>query len=436
MAQSTKKKTNRASGKRSTAQRTPAPAPREQGPGARIAGGIVCLLLALCVAVSYFNAEAVFLKLLRTALTGLCGYGYWLWAVMLLAAGLFLLLHRERRAAGRVLCALLTPLLGGSLLHLLLAKPAVGASLSALWAEGQALTGGGVLCGGLAELGKTYISEVVFAILAAIGLLVCIFVMLRTTPAQVAEKARQRAAQRAQETEGQPESPAEGASAESAEKPSPRRRSPQIDIPLDGEHEPIPESSPLHSEKKPFFSRRRTPTPDEVLQPVKDVPVETAEPAEPEAALAPAQRHDLEPAEPVKAEPMAEPVDLEKTAQEVSRQIEQELSQPEEQYQYPPITLLDQGTAGSFTEAGAEMRSNSKRLADTLRSFGVDARPGEVVRGPSVTRYEFAQPQGVKLSKITNLSDDIALALGVGSVRVAPVPGKISAVGIDAQTFH
>ena len=128
---------------------------------------------------------------------------------------------------------------------------------------------------------------------------------------------------------------------------------------------------------------------------------------------------------------MAEPVDLEKTAQEVSRQIEQELSQPEEQYQYPPITLLDQGTAGSFTEAGAEMRSNSKRLADTLRSFGVDARPGEVVRGPSVTRYEFAQPQGVKLSKITNLSDDIALALGVGSVRVAPVPGKISAVGIE-----
>ena len=386
MAQSTKKKTNRASGKRSTAQRTPAPAPREQGPGARIAGGIVCLLLALCVAVSYFNAEAVFLKLLRTALMGLCGYGYWLWAVMLLAAGLFLLLHRERRAAGRVLCALLTPLLGGSLLHLLLAKPAVGASLSALWAEGQALTGGGVLCGGLAELGKTYISEVVFAILAAIGLLVCIFVMLRTTPAQVAEKARQRAAQRAQETEGQPESPAEGASAESAEKPSPRRRSPQIDIPLDDENRPIPESSPLHSEKKPFFSRRRTPTPDEVLQPVKDVPVEAAEPAEPEAVSAPAQRHDPEPAESVKAEPMAEPVDLEKTAQEVSRQIEQELSQPEEQYQYPPITLLDQGTAGSFTEAGAEMRSNSKRLADTLRSFGVDARPGEVVRGPSVTR--------------------------------------------------
>ena len=439
MAQSTKKKTNRASGKRSAAQRPPAPAPREQGPGARIAGGILCLLLALCIAVSYFNAEAVFLKLLRGALTGLCGYGYWLWAAMLLVSGLFLLLHRERRAAGRVLCALLTTLLGGHLLHLLLAKPAGDASLSALWTEGQALTGGGVLCGGLAELGKTYISEAVFAILAVIGLLVCVFVMLRTTPAQVAEKARQRAAQRVQEAESEPEvSAAESVPTRSAGKAAPRRRSPQIDIPLDEENGPIPEGSSLHTEKKPFFSRRRTPTPDEVLQPPKDTPApaEAAEAIEPEAAVtAPEQAsapwsEPAKPAEPVKAEP-AEPVDLEKTAQEVSRQIEQELSQPGEQYQYPPITLLDQGEAGSFTEAGAEMRSNSKRLADTLRSFGVDARPGEVVRGPSVTRYEFAQPQGVKLSKITNLSDDIALALGVGSVRVAPVPGKISAVGIE-----
>ena len=438
MAQSTKKKTTQASGKKSAAQRSPAPAPREQGPGARIAGGIICLLLALCVTVSYFNAEAVFLKLLRGALTGLCGYGYWLWAAMLLAAGLFLLLHRERRAAGRVLCALLTPLLGGSLLHLLLAKAAGDASLSTLWAEGQALTGGGVLCGGLAELGKTYISEAVFAILAVIGLLVCVFVMLRTTPAQVAEKARQRAAQRTQEAESEPESPAEDLPARPAGKAAPRRRSPQIDIPLDGENEPIPEGSPLQSEKKPFFSRRRTPTPDEVLQPPKDTPAsaEAKEHSEPETAeAAPEQApapwsEPAKPAEPARTEP-AEPVDLEKTAQEVSRQIEQELSQPGEQYQYPPITLLDQGEAGSFTEAGAEMRSNSKRLADTLRSFGVDARPGEVVRGPSVTRYEFAQPQGVKLSKITNLSDDIALALGVGSVRVAPVPGKISAVGIE-----
>ena len=419
MAQTTnKKKTTQRSGKKAP----PQPAPRKQSPAARIGGGIVCLLLALCVAVSYFDADAVLLKLLRGALTGLSGYSYWLWAVMLLVSGLFLLLHRELRAAGRVLCALLTPLLGGSLLHLLLAKPIESASLSALWAGGQSLTGGGVLCGGLAELGKAYISEAVFAILAAVGLVACVFVMLRTTPSQVAQKARDRAAQRAQEAENEPEPP-ESAPPQPTEKPASRRKA-QIDIPLDEETPPATEEPPLQAEKKSFFSRRRTPTPDEVLQPPKAEPV--AAPAE----AAPTEPAGAKPAaEPVREE--ISPVDLQAAAEEVSRQVEAELSEPEEQYQYPPITLLDAAEAGNFTEAGAEMRGNSKRLADTLRSFGVDAQPGDVVRGPSVTRYEFAQPQGVKLSKITNLSDDIALALGVGSVRIAPVPGKISAVGIE-----
>ena len=61
----------------------------------------------------------------------------------------------------------------------------------------------------------------------------------------------------------------------------------------------------------------------------------------------------------------------------------------------------------------------------------MDARPGAVVHGPSVTRYEFTLEQGVKLSKITNLADDIALALGASGVRIAPIPNKISVVGIE-----
>ncbi len=425
MAQTTKKK-NTSAPKRTTRQA--APTPPTPSPVPRTAGGLVCLLLALCVAVSYFDAQAVLLNHLRSALTGLFGYGYWLWAALLLAGGLFLLLHRERKAAGRVVCALLTPVLGGSLLHLLLAKPIEALSASALWTAGKALAGGGVISGGLAELGKTYLSEAVFAILAAIGLLACIFVMLRTTPAQVAQKARERAAQRAEEAEEGESAPTTPAgkdtnkSAEkAAEKPASRRCKAQIDIPLDSEDAPLPEEHPLQPERKPFFAGRQTPTPDEVLQPPK------------EAELAPSPAPAAEPVktEAAKAEPAVTATDVKQATEEVSRQIEQELAEPEEAYQYPPITLLEQGTAGSFTEAGAEMRSNSKRLADTLRSFGVDAQAGEVVRGPSVTRYEFTQPQGVKLSKITNLADDIALALGVGSVRVAPVPGKISAVGIE-----
>lgn len=103
----------------------------------------------------------------------------------------------------------------------------------------------------------------------------------------------------------------------------------------------------------------------------------------------------------------------------------------EDPYQFPPVDLLDENHITNFSEAGAELRSNSRRLAETLSSFGVDAKAGDVIHGPSVTRYEFTLDQGVKLSKITNLSDDIALALGASGVRIAPIPDKISVVGIE-----
>ena len=157
------------------------------------------------------------------------------------------------------------------------------------------------------------------------------------------------------------------------------------------------------------------------------------------AAVPPAPVAPAAPAEPpVPKKPLSDKQkkaqlqqEVESAAQEVSDAIEQELAQGEETYRYPPITLLEQNRGGNYTEVGAELRNNSKRLADTLRSFGVDARAGEVIHGPSVTRYEFTLDQGVKLSKITNLQDDIALALGASGVRIAPVPNKISAVGIE-----
>ena len=101
------------------------------------------------------------------------------------------------------------------------------------------------------------------------------------------------------------------------------------------------------------------------------------------------------------------------------------------EYDYPPIDLLDRNTSDNYIEAGAELRINAQRLADTLRSFGVDASAGDVIRGPAITRYEFTLEQGVKLNKVTNLADDIALALGASGVRIAPIPDKISVVGIE-----
>ncbi|HCG65882.1 MAG TPA: DNA translocase FtsK, partial [Oscillibacter sp.] len=117
--------------------------------------------------------------------------------------------------------------------------------------------------------------------------------------------------------------------------------------------------------------------------------------------------------------------------EEVTREIETGDKPEPPAYEYPPITLLKEGSVTNAAEAGAELRNNSRRLAQTLTSFGVDAQPGDVVRGPSVTRYEFTLSQGVKLSKITNLQDDIALALGASGVRIAPIPNKISVVGVE-----
>ena len=94
------------------------------------------------------------------------------------------------------------------------------------------------------------------------------------------------------------------------------------------------------------------------------------------------------------------------------------------------MRLLQEATAATV-DGTEEMQLNAQRLSDTLVSFGIDAHIINVIRGPSVTRYELELDRGVKLSKLTNLSDDIALALGATGVRISAIPDKISIVGIE-----
>ena len=123
--------------------------------------------------------------------------------------------------------------------------------------------------------------------------------------------------------------------------------------------------------------------------------------------------------------------DVEEASAQVAAEIESVMAAGDGEYSYPPVSLLEPGKPENFIEAGSELRLNAQRLADTLQSFGVSASAGDVVRGPAITRYEFMLDQGVKLNKITNLADDIALALGASGVRIAPIPDKISVVGIE-----
>ena len=413
------------------ASRSKKPVPRKvHHPMARLIGGVVCLFLALCVVVSYFGAEASLLTLLADLAKGLVGYGYWVMGLMLVIAGVNLIRHREQPVVLRTICTLLVPVFFGGLLHLMFCgrEYELGtAMVKALWADGKVVACGGVLSGGLAELGTTALSGVVTGILLFILLLGGILVMARTTPQQVVEKVRERASYDPYD-EDEEQLPPPSKPIPIQVEPKRKRRTAAIDIPLDDEpaapqepvktasQKPLEEAAALQAEKKPFFPHKseEIKTPAEVVAPA----AETAKPVEEKKTV-----HS-------KSVELTEE-DVQSAAEEVSREIEEELSEPEETYNYPPITLLDENITNNYTEVGAELRNNSRRLAETLHSFGVDAKPGEVVHGPSVTRYEFTLDQGVKLSKITNLADDIALALGASGVRIAPVPDKISVVGIE-----
>ena len=434
MAAAPKKKKTSQPAKKNT-RTPPPPAPTY---GREIAGG-VCLLLALCAVVSYFQEEALFITFFGGLLKGLLGYGYWLSAPALLLTGLLLLTHRDRPATLRSVCTLLVPVLTGCGLHLLLCARSYEPGLTGLrelWLSGRSLQSGGALSGGLAVGFSAVFGKVLSLILFLLMLLAALCLALHFSPKDAVRRAQER---REAEREDIPE---EAPPVREKEKPAekrPRRRA-AIDIPLDDEPpakqpQPRPEGPAFApKEKKPFFSRKSSTvrTPDQVLR---------GEPAEEAAPVAPAAPVTSPPAASAAPAPVAKPHEAAKpsvTAQEVqdateevTAAVEQELAQPEEAYQYPPITLLDENTADNYTEVGAELRSNSQRLAQTLQSFGVDARPGAVVHGPSVTRYEFTLEQGVKLSKITNLADDIARALGASGVRIAPIPNKISVVGIE-----
>lgn len=422
---STQKKTTK--GKKAP----PKPEPPAYNGMARLIGGIVCLLLALCVLVSYFNVDALLLTFIAKALKGTLGCGYYLAAPALLGVAVIQLRHQGRPVILRTTCTLLVPLLAGVLWHLIFCRTAYelgGGLLPLLWKDGQTLGCGGVVAGGLALGSEALVSKVVSIIIFVVLLLAALLGALHMTPQQAVDKMREYRDSRWDDEDGEDDLPDDdfeplprrrtSSAPEKPVKEKPVRKRAGIDIPLDGEPSAMESGA-----KKEFFARKSDTvrTPDQVLE----------QKAAPEPA--PTVQEATPVKEPVSAKTKKAQLqqEVESAAQEVSQAIEQELAQGEEAYRYPPITLLEENHADNCTEVGAELRNNSRRLAEALRSFGVDAAAGDVVHGPSVTRYEFTLEQGVKLSKITNLSDDIALALGASGVRVAPVPNKISVVGIE-----
>lgn len=449
---------------------------------------MICLLLAIFSAFGYFHMEALFIDFFCGLVKGLFGYGFWLVPPALLLGSYILAFHRGRPVALRLTCALSLPGVFACTVHGLLngVLPWNGALLKTLWTSGQAMTSGGALSGTVAQAFVQVFSSVGATVVFVLAFLLLALGAFNRTIVDVADWIFNRPEYEPQEIPERPRRQAP-ASASRVETKSARGRAADIDIPVeDGPlvgKEPAPAASPiLEKHKGSFFNRKsRVPSPDQLLtaaaaslaqseaepaaEPVKPQPkpepaadpifTTPPPPVQPDPIFAP----EAEMAEPVKevpftpepapaAQPAPAPMAMpeivrepavskmtqqesQQAAQEVSAHIQQGLSQQTPPYQYPPLELLQEGKGELGGEALGELSANRQRLSDTIHSFGIDANIVNVVRGPSVTRYELELDQGVRLNKLTNLADDIALALGATGVRIAPIPDKISVVGIE-----
>ncbi len=124
-------------------------------------------------------------------------------------------------------------------------------------------------------------------------------------------------------------------------------------------------------------------------------------------------------------------VEKEDKTKEVLQLEHASLAEVEQNYEFPPIDLLKMAPANDEGNSRKELLHTAEKLRKTLYSFGVSAKVENVSVGPAITRYELAPAEGVRVSKIAKLADDIALSLEAETIRIeAPIPGKHT-VGIE-----
>lgn len=221
-------------------------------------------------------------------------------------------------------------------------------------------------------------------------------------------------------------------------KPEPQKTEKIIDIPLDGE--PSVPVTTVKQDKPVITAVREEPINGFKAHMEVEVPdmekIEEIKPAKEQMAEAAEKDPNLEEliskamVDQANAKKI-EKAELKVLADEQEKKITEIMNDLETiPYVFPPTDLLKMrdNDNGDITE---ELRKNADILTNTLQSFGVTARVIDINRGPAVTRYELQPGAGVKVSKIANLSDDLALNLAAKSVRIeAPIPGK-AAVGVE-----
>ncbi len=381
----------------------------------RVIGAAVCAFLGICSVFGYFSSEAIFIKFFRTLGTSLFGWGFSILPICLFGCSYILAFHRERKVKLRVTCTMLLVPLLGILTHLSLSKIDYEFNASIimqLFTDGTQLLSGGVISGFIAVALVKLLGVLLSMMIIALFIVAFSMVALRITPASLMELRKKRLEERELEEDEYEEDEDDGFEDEIPKKyPEPKIEYVEsrtslaaikkaIDIPVD-------EPAAVLSKKAPvsglFSKMPGAKTPDKAFG---------AEPV---------------PEEPPKAK--SDAIAAEQSA--VAQTIEKNLAMPENEYVFPPATLLTEVKRAPTNKGDSEIASNAKRLEATMHNFGISARISNITRGPTVTRYEVELEQGVRLNRLTNLADDIALSLGASGVRIAPIPDKISIVGIE-----
>lgn len=446
---------------------------------------VLFLFLAVFITISYFKPEGSFILFFANLLKGLVGWGYWLCAAVFLMVAVILGFHRGRPVMLRSFCALMLPVLLAAVLSLIMYEPPfqtkfdLALTAGQLFESGQHLESAGVLGGLLATCLEMAFSIYGALPVLAVAFIACAICAFSKSFKKVAEQVKIRATasydpamyEDALAPVGTVTGKIPVAEARKIERIA---RSSAMDIPLGDEDEDFifressgkaPAAEPVKParradkvkperktaekeplEEKPLRKGRKAETPEKkteiihepALGPTEDVlpltPEETAAIAGVVAAVQQEERESLKPiamsgelSDPPKSR-KAIKAEVSAEAQAVAEAISAAGEQTD--YAFPPVSLLRSGTAAAI-DARDEIAVNRARLEGAIRSFGINASIVSVTRGPTVTRYDIELEQGVKLARVTNLAGDLALALGVINVRIAPIPDKISTVGIE-----
>ena len=433
---------------------------------ARVIIAALSLILFVLFIIMLLNPEGALVKLLLNFITGLIGRASF---VVAIPALLYLFIIQAfsgmRPVKMRSICLISFVLLCGCISHLTLNPDGLGEGwklIGALYQGGAGNYTGGLICGGFAMLIQwlcgTIISFILFIVAAVLTLLASFQITLPSIIRAIQNRPRAQWEDEEQR-EPQPEPAAvvvNHIANKRIEYVEQRRqtkaeKAARIDIPVD-EDTPIA-SSPGTAQKSQEASKA-----SDIMRQIAEVetPVaaagnstepekDTAEMSEsamtvdpdPPAAPIPSTMPPFQPEEALTQAPKLEKKpekvtgkDTQESAAQVAAEIEQAQAEPKAEYCFPPVNLLRMPSSGGV-DGTTEMRENSRRLNETLASFKIEAHIINVTRGPSVTRYEVELEKGVRLNKLTATADDIALSLGASGVRIAPVPGKISVVGIE-----